>query len=97
MSGLARSIHVDIAALEQIIEPADAIPAVAIAFHQKPVPAAFVGMAVVLAQQVDQQFSGIAGNPYGESDLAVPSVSLRRCAHRSLPRCHLIPLSAFCR
>ena len=61
MRRLSRRISVDIAALEKIVESSDAIPAIAVAFHQERVPAEFIGMAVVLAEQIDQKFSGFAG------------------------------------
>ena len=50
MTGLARSIGVDVAALEQIIEPADAVPAIAVGFEQQRVPATVVGAAVIFGQ-----------------------------------------------
>ena len=53
-------IRVDVAALEKIIESADTIPAVAIAFHQKPVPAARAGSAMVLRQEIDEEIIGFA-------------------------------------
>ena len=51
----ARRVGIDVAALQQIVEAADAVPAVAVGFQQQRVPAALVGAAVVLRQQIDQQ------------------------------------------
>src|SRR6185437_7128994 len=63
-------VLVDVAALEQIVEAADAIPAIAIGFHQERMPAAAVGAAVILVEQVDQQLSGVAGQSDSKRDLA---------------------------
>ena len=54
MSGVAGRLGVDVAALQQIIQPADAVPAIAIGFDHQRVLAAVVGLAVVFRQQVDQ-------------------------------------------
>src|SRR5579871_735692 len=61
---------IDVAASEQIIEPADAIPAIAVAFHQHLVPAAIVGAAVVLVEQIDQQLAGLAAYAARKRQLA---------------------------
>src|ERR1700689_253570 len=63
MAGLAGRIDVDVAALEQIVEASDAIPAVAIALDHQPVPAALVGMTVILRQEVDQQLACVSREP----------------------------------
>ncbi len=70
MTGLPGSIGIDIAALQQIIEAADAVPAVAIGLEQQRVPAALVGAAVVLGQEIDQQLAGFTRKSDGERDLA---------------------------
>ncbi len=55
MRGLAGRIRVDIAPLEQIIEPADAVPAIAIGLEHQSVPAAVVGVAVVFGEQTERR------------------------------------------
>ena len=52
---------IGLGATQQIIQSADAKPAVAIALDDQPMLAALVGAAVVLAQEIDQQLAGFAG------------------------------------
>ena len=47
MTGFPAGIDINIAAFEQVIESADAIPAIAVTLQHQGVPAAFVGMTVV--------------------------------------------------
>jgi hypothetical protein len=47
-------------ALEQIVEPADAIPAIAVVLRKQDMLAAPTGTAVVLGQQVDQELADVA-------------------------------------
>src|SRR5260370_22951110 len=60
MTGLARGVGVDVAALQQIVEASDAVPAVSGGFEQERVLAALIGLAVIFRQQVDQKFSSIS-------------------------------------
>src|ERR1700739_3791622 len=46
---------VDVAALQQIIEPAAAVPAIAVSLQQHAVPAVVARAAVIFRQKVDQQ------------------------------------------
>src|SRR5712671_6926343 len=55
MTSLAGGVGVDIAALEQIVEASDAVPAVSVGFEQQRMLAALIGLAVVFRQQVDQK------------------------------------------
>ncbi len=55
MRGFSRRIRVDIAPLEQIIEAADAVPAIAIGLEHQSVPAAVVGVAVVFGEPTERQ------------------------------------------
>ncbi len=61
-------IGVDIASLQQIVQPADAIPAITVGLQHQRVPAARVGVAVVFRKQVDQELSRVTGKPGGECD-----------------------------
>ena len=47
MTGIARRVGLDVAALQQIIQASHAIPAIAVAFDDKPVLTAPVSLAVV--------------------------------------------------
>src|SRR5580704_18427410 len=78
-------VRIDVAALEEIIEPADAVPAISIAFHHQPVAAAFVGAAVILAQKIDQQLAGFAGQPDRKRDLARLLIEIVHQQHRIVP------------
>ena len=62
MTGMARGVDIDVAAFQQIVEAADAVPAITVGFQQHLVPALFAGFAVVFRQQVDQVVTGVAGN-----------------------------------
>jgi hypothetical protein len=70
MTGLTSCIGVDVAAFQEIVEATDAIPTVSVSFEQQRMPVAFVGAAVVLGQQVDQELASFAGKTDGERDLA---------------------------
>ena len=63
MTGLAGYLGVEVAALQEIIEAADAVPTVSVSVEEQLMPAAFVGGAVILGQQVDQELAGIARKP----------------------------------
>jgi hypothetical protein len=51
---------VDVAALQQIIQSSDTVPAISVAFDHEPVLATLVGPAVVLGKQIDQKPAGRA-------------------------------------
>src|SRR5258706_12833085 len=61
MTGLVGDVGVDVAALQQIIEASDAVPAVSVSFEQQRVLAAFIGPTVIFRQQVDQKLCRISG------------------------------------
>src|ERR1700686_666007 len=61
MTGFACRVGVDVGAFEQIVETADAIPAISVGFEQQRVLAGLIGLAVVFRQQVDQKLAGVAG------------------------------------
>ena len=82
MTGLAGGIGIDVAALQQIVEAADAIPAIAVAFQQQRVPAALVGVAVIFGQQIDQKLAGLAGKPDRKRKLARLLVEIVHEQHR---------------
>ena len=61
----------DFAALQEVVEPADAVPAIAIGFEQDAMPAAVVRLAVVFGQQVYEQLARwSASAPTSRDDLA---------------------------
>ena len=66
MTGVTGAIEVDVAALQQIIQPADAVPAITVGFQYQPVLAVVTGLAVVFRQQVDQQLAGISRKPHSK-------------------------------
>jgi hypothetical protein len=51
----AAFLLVDIAAFEQIIQSAGAIPAVAVGLQQQMVPAVIAHLAVIVRQEIDEQ------------------------------------------
>src|SRR6266511_4902675 len=59
-----------IAALEQIVEPADPIPAIAVSLEADAMLAALAGAAVLAREQIDQELSLLAGKPGRELHLA---------------------------
>jgi len=82
MTGLAGYLGVEVAALQEIIEAADAVPTVSVSVEEQHMPAAFVGGAVILGQQVDQELAGFAGKADGERDLARFLVKIMHEQHR---------------
>src|ERR1700757_4375339 len=78
----AGCIPVDVAALQQIIQSTNAIPAIAVALYHERVSPAFVRVAVVFAQQVYQQLSCVAAKPDGESNLARVLIEIVYKQHR---------------
>src|SRR5262249_54583311 len=56
--------------LEQVIQPAHAIPAIAIGLQANTMLAILADPAVILAQQIDQQISGAVFEAFRELDLA---------------------------
>src|SRR5262245_33079597 len=67
---LAGRSHVDLAALEQIIESAHAIPAICECVEQEMMAAVLARAAVVLGQQINQQSGRFIVQPDVEADLA---------------------------
>src|SRR5262245_32882618 len=61
---------VDLAAAKQVVQPADPVPAIPVAFDHHAMAAAVVGTAVILGQEVDQQLAVLRLDPDGETDLA---------------------------
>src|SRR5437763_398166 len=59
----------ELGALEQIVEPADAVPAIAIRLEHDAVPS-FLGFAVIGGQQIDQQIRVVSLQPDRKFDLA---------------------------
>src|ERR1700687_4034971 len=82
MFSLAGGVDRDVAAPEQIIEAADAIPSVAIGFEQQPVLAALIGVAVVFRQQVDQEFAAVSRQADRKRDLARLPIEILNEKHR---------------
>src|SRR3954453_20856337 len=70
MAGSSRAVHVDVAALQEIIETADAVPAIAVGLEQQFVAAALVGLAVVFREQVHKRLAGLAGNSHAKREFA---------------------------
>ncbi len=69
MTGLACPVGVDVAALQQIVEASDAIPAISVGFEDEPVLAPLNGPAMVFRQQVDQELGGLSGKANCKRDL----------------------------
>ena len=70
---------VDVAALEQIVEPADAVPAIAVG-SSRAVPAVAPGTAVILGEQVDQQIVRFVFQPDREISIS-RGLSSRLCTN----------------
>src|ERR1700682_3254938 len=75
MTGLARGVGVDVAALQQIGEASDRVPAISVGFEQEHVLAVLIGPTVIFRQQVDQKLCRISGKPDRARDL--PRLSRR--------------------
>src|SRR5512144_407537 len=60
---------VDLAAAEEIIQAADAVPAIAMRFDDEPMLAVLVAVAVFVAQEVDQHPAVLALDADAERDL----------------------------
>ena len=63
MTGLAGGIGIDVAAFQEVVEAADPIPSVAVAFQHQRVSVPLISVAVILGQQIDQKLAGLAGKP----------------------------------
>jgi hypothetical protein len=71
MARPSRRIRIDLAALQEIIESAGAIPAVSVSLDQQRVPAVLVGAAVIFGQEIDEELAGLAARgPPGDSAAA---------------------------
>src|ERR1700738_1844976 len=58
-----------VGALEEVVEAADAEPAVAVGFEEDAVTAAFLGAAVLIGEQVDERAVIVVGSGEREADL----------------------------
>jgi hypothetical protein len=56
-------VRVDVGAFQQIVEPADPVPTVAIPFDQQSVPSASTGEAVISRKQIDKKLLVFLLNP----------------------------------
>src|SRR5258705_12203205 len=63
MTCLAGGIGIDVAAFQEVVEAADPIPSVAVAFQHQRVSVPLISVAVILGQQIDQKLAGLAGKP----------------------------------
>ena len=74
---------IDISSAQQIVESADPVPSVAVAFQDNPVFAGFVSATVVLSKKIDQQLalcqSEIGGQRSEVSFRFVELYSSERC------------------
>ena len=69
-SFLAPSSDVDLAASKQIIEAAHPVPAIAIRLEHKMVPAIVARAAMILAEQIDEEFIGTVSQSGAKDQLA---------------------------
>src|SRR6266542_6717067 len=84
-AALSAGLHVDIAALEQIIQAPDAIPAIAVWLQHQPVLAVVARMAVIVRQEIDEQAAALAFQPGRKGDLTRTGIEIVDKHHRIVP------------
>jgi len=70
MTGVACRVGTDVAALQEIVQASDPIPAISVAFDDQSVAAALIRLAVILRQQIDEKLAGVARKARCERDFA---------------------------
>src|SRR3954451_21298870 len=74
--------HIDLRTFEEVIQTADAVPAIAVRVEQDVMPAVVACSAVILAQRVHEQPAALAVYPGEERDLPRLRVKVVQEQHR---------------